>query len=353
MIFDADKSEDVEITFLFFLPAQSSFEGYRTTPGVPSTNLGGHAGSRAPAVGSYNADVPRLIINADDFGLTDGVNRAIVEAHGNGIVSSATLMANAAAFDHAIRLASAAPRLDVGCHVILVDGKPLLDGSEIPSLVTRKPSGEQFHESLSAFAGRALVGRIDSGQIEAEIRAQIRKLQDGGIAVSHVDTHKHTHMLPVVYRALLRAARASGIGAVRNPFSPRVTVSIKALRKHPRLWKRHLQVRGLRHLEADFLRAVADAGMATTDGCLGVVATGALDLRLFESIIESVPEGTWEFVCHPGYADSDLDKVKTRLRESRMEELKVLTSREAKAILQRRNIEVISYRTLVSGTGKA
>jgi hopanoid biosynthesis associated protein HpnK len=297
--------------------------------------------------------VPRLIINADDFGLTEGVNRAILEAHGNGIVSSATLMANAGAFNQAVRLASGSPRLGVGCHVILVDGEPVLDASEIPSLVTRKPNGEPFHESLRGFASRALVGRIDPGQIEAEIRAQIRKLQASGIAVSHVDTHKHTHMFPVVYRALLRATRACGIGAVRNPFSPRVTVSIQALRKHPRLWKRHLQVRGLRRLEADFLRAVADAGMATTDGCLGVVATGALDLPLFESIAESVPEGTWEFVCHPGYADSDLDKVKTRLRESRMEELKVLTSREAKAILQRQNIEVISYRELVSGTCEA
>jgi chitin disaccharide deacetylase len=294
--------------------------------------------------------VRRLIINADDFGLTEGVNRGIVEAHTNGIVSSATLMANAGAFDQAVRLASGSPTLSVGCHVILVDGEPVLKTSDIPSLVTRKPNCERFHENLSGFASRALMGRLDPVQIEAEALAQIHKLQSNGIAVSHVDTHKHTHMFPVVYRALLRAARACGIRAVRNPFSPRVSVSVRALRKDPRLWKRHLQVRGLRRLEAHFLRAVAEAGMITTDGCLGVVATGALDLSVFEWIVKSVPQGTWEFVCHPGYTDSDLDKVKTRLRESRMEELKVLTSREAKAILQQQNIEVTSYRELVSGT---
>jgi predicted glycoside hydrolase/deacetylase ChbG (UPF0249 family) len=123
---------------------------------------------------------------------------------------------------------------------------------------------------------------------------------------------------------------------------------MRALRERPMLWKRHLQVRGLRRLEAGFLRAVWEAGMVTTDGCLGVVGTGMLDWALFESIVKSIPAGTWEFVCHPGYADSDLEKIKTRLRKSREEELKVLTSPQAKAILQEQNIELISYRELVA-----
>jgi hopanoid biosynthesis associated protein HpnK len=301
---------------------------------------------------SYNADVRRLIINADDFGLTDGINRGIVEAHSNGIVSSATLMANAGAFEGAIGQASALPKLSVGCHVILVDGVPVMDASEIPTLVTRQPNGGRFHENLSGFARRALMGRIDPAQIEAEALGQIRKLQSSAVAVSHLDSHKHTHMFPVVYRALLRAAQACGIRAIRNPFSPLVSVTVRALHKHPTLWKRHLQVRGLRRLEAAFLRAVADAGMITTDGCFGVIATGALDLSLFEWIMKSVPQGTWEFVCHPGYTDSDLEKVKTRLRESRVEELEVLTSREARHVLERQNIELISYRELVAGNRK-
>jgi chitin disaccharide deacetylase len=304
-------------------------------------------------VRSYNADVRRLIVNADDFGLTAGVNRAILEAHRSGIVSSATLMANSGAFDEAIRLANELPKLSVGCHVVLVDGAPILGGSEVPSLIRKEADRPLFHESLGGFAGRVLTGRIDGAQIEAEATAQIRKLQSSGVAVSHLDSHKHTHLFRTVYRAVLRAARRCSVRAVRNPFSPRLSVSMRALRQRPLLWKRHLQVRGLRRLEAGFLRAVSEAGMVTTDGCLGVVGTGALDLALFESIVESIPAGTWELVCHPGYADSDLDKVKTRLRKSREKELEILTSGEARAILGRQNIELISYRELVAENGEA
>jgi hopanoid biosynthesis associated protein HpnK len=294
----------------------------------------------------YNASVRRLIINADDFGLTEGVNRAIAEAHTHGIVSSATLMANASAMQDAVRRASQLPNLSVGCHVILVDGLPVLEPVQIPTLVRRGVEGMGFHESVAAFASRAVTGRLKPEQIEAEAVAQIRRLQSHGVDVSHLDTHKHTHMFPVVHRALVRAARTCGIRAMRNPFSPRVSLSLKSLRAGPRLWKRHLQVRGLGRLEEGFLRTVTEAGLLTPDGCLGVVATGALDLALFESAVDSIPAGTWEFVCHPGYADSELDKIKTRLKQSRAEELEILTSVEARRAVKRRGIELISYREL-------
>jgi predicted glycoside hydrolase/deacetylase ChbG (UPF0249 family) len=92
---------------------------------------------------------------------------------------------------------------------------------------------------------------------------------------------------------------------------------------------------------------VADAGVLTTDGTVGVVGTGAMDLNLFEVIIDSLPEGTWEFVCHPGYNDAELDNIRTRLRESRAEELRLLTSPEAREILARSGVQLISYRDLV------
>lgn len=298
--------------------------------------------------GVYNAEMRRLIVNADDFGLTAGVNRAIAEAHSNGIVSSATLMANASALGDAVRLASQLPRLSVGCHVVLVDGQPVLDAAQIPTLVMNHASGQsQFQETLGAFARRALSGRVQPNHVEAEAVAQIRKLQANGITVTHLDTHKHAHMFPAVYWGLFRAARACGVRAVRNPFSPRLPLSPTSLRERPGLWKRQLQVRALRSLEAGFLRAVAEAGLTTTEGSLGVVATGALDLSLFSSIVESIPPGTWEFVCHPGYPDSDLDKIRTRLKQSRVKELKILTSVDARQALERRGIQLISYRELV------
>ena len=289
----------------------------------------------------------RLIINADDFGLTAGVNQAIVEAHTKGVVSSATLMACGPARAAAVVLSSANPRLSVGCHVVLVDGKPLIDAARVPTLVDGRNSGKtEFYDRLSSFATRSLTGRLAADQIEAEATAQIRVLQESGIEVTHFDTHKHTHMFPAVLRPLLRAAKACGISALRNPFGPRLPLSISDLRQRPRLWKRFLEVRLLGVFAASFRRNVEQFGMRTPDGSFGVVSTGALDLELFRAILDVIPEGTWEFVCHPGYNDADLASIRTRLRESRIKELEVLISPAARAALQSRGIEVISYREL-------
>jgi hopanoid biosynthesis associated protein HpnK len=288
--------------------------------------------------------VRRLIVNADDFGLTQGVNRAIVEAHSHGVVTSATLMANGHAFDDASQRATSTSRLSVGCHVVLVDGLPVLGGGETPTLSNRKFDDRRFYQNLSGFALRAVSGNIDGDEIEAEATAQIRKLQAAGISVSHLDTHKHTHIFPQVLRPLLRAARACGVPAMRNPFGP-VHVSIVA--KRPSLWKQFGKVTILSRLAKSFRKAVTGAGMVTPDGTVGIVATGAMDTRLFESIVDSLPEGTWELVCHPGFNDAELSIIRTRLRESRAEELRLLTSSEAREILARSGVKLISYRELV------
>jgi hopanoid biosynthesis associated protein HpnK len=287
--------------------------------------------------------VRRLIVNADDFGLTSGVNRAIAQAHRDGLVTSATLMANASAFAEAATLARGMPTLSVGCHIVLIDGAPLSPASSLGSLV----ENDAFGNSLGRFAWRALRGRLNEEQIEAEATAQIRRLQSAGIEVSHIDTHKHTHMFPAVLRPLLRAARSCGVPAIRNPFVPLRPLAFAHLVRRPRLWTRYSEVRILASLANRFRRAVQDAGMVTTDGSFGVVSTGALDLRLFEAIIGCIPEGTWEFVCHPGYNDADLGRTTTRLRASREKELQVLTSAEARRAIERRGIELISYRELV------
>lgn len=284
----------------------------------------------------------RLIINADDFGLTPGVNRAIVEAHLHGVVTSATLMANATAFPEAVQLAQSVSRLSVGCHIVLLDGSPLLTASQIPSLVDRR-DGTRFREGLGGFAWRAIAGGLDPDQIEAEATGQIGKLQSFGIAVSHLDTHKHTHIFPRVLRPLLRAAKACGVRAMRNPFGP---VPLTQFTARPSLWKRWAQVRTLNSLAGKFHAAVKDEGMITPDGTLGIVATGALDERLFRYMVEHLPEGTWEFVCHPGYNDPALQSVQTRLRESRVRELQLLTSTATRDLLAHNGVELISYRDL-------
>ncbi len=295
----------------------------------------------------------RLIVNADDFGFTAGINRAIVEAHTRGIVTSTTLMANGHAFEDAVRLAKTVPRLSVGCHIVLTDGEPVLDAALLPSIISASSSGARFRDGLKSFAVRALAGRLTAGEIEAEASAQIRKLQAAGISVSHVDTHKHTHLFPAVLRPLLRAARACGVCAIRNPFGPRKPMKSSELLKRPTLWTRYAEVRLLSALAGKFRNAAKREGMVTPDGTLGIVVTGALDERLFRVIAEIIPDGTWEFVCHPGYNDDDLKSAKTRLRESRETELRVLTMPEARELLLHQGIELISYGELISARTNA
>jgi predicted glycoside hydrolase/deacetylase ChbG (UPF0249 family) len=187
---------------------------------------------------------------------------------------------------------------------------------------------------------------MNAEQIEAETSAQIRKLQSAGIAVSHVDSHKHTHLFPAVLGPMMRAAQACGVRAIRNPFGPRKPLKSGDLLARPSLWTRYAEVRLLRTLAGKFRRAAERMQFATPDGTLGIVVTGTLDEKLFRAITKIIPEGTWEFVCHPGYNDADLQRANTRLRQSREAELAVLTLPAARELLLQQGVELISYRDL-------
>lgn len=289
----------------------------------------------------------RLIVNADDFGLTAGVNRAIVEAHQKGIVTSATLMACGNAFDDAVALCRTVPKLSVGCHVVLVDGSPLLP-EQTPTLLEKNAgSGNsdphvhshpaQFQRSLGKFALSAIRGLYSEEEIEAEVTAQIRKLQSAGVQVSHIDAHKHTHIFPKVLAPLLKAAKACGVQNIRNPFEPLRFAYITGE------WKRTAQMGMLQIYALNFRRAVHEAGMSTPDGALGIVAAGVLDEKLLKKIINAMPDGTWELVCHPGYHDSALRNTTTRLLQSREIELNALISLKNEGVLVQQSIELISY----------
>lgn len=288
----------------------------------------------------------QLIVNADDFGFTSGVNRAIIEAHTRGLVTSATLMANGAAFEEAVLSAKSAPNLSIGCHIVLIDGEPLLACEKVPSLTRSR----RFRDGLKIFAARAIAHTMDSDEISEEAKAQICKIQSAGISVSHVDTHKHTHLFPQILRPLLRAARECGVRAIRNPFGPRLPLRSSQLLTRPNLWTRTAEVQILRRFAGRFRDAVDREGFATPDGTLGIEVTGTLDETLFHAIAQNIPDGTWEFVCHPGYNDAELQAAKTRLRESRETELRVLTLPAAREVLSHQGIELISYCDLGSNS---
>lgn len=280
----------------------------------------------------------RLILNADDFGLTAGVNRAILELHQTGILTSTTLMARAAATGEAIELALSVPSLGVGCHVVLVDGEPALPARKLPTLVD--PRTGRFQPTLGAFLQRLLAGRIRSSEVEAEAAAQIALLKSRGLRLTHIDTHKHAHMFSAVLRPVLRAARAAGIHAVRNPFEP----NWSRRTAHGATLLRRAEVSLLRLLRPAFQRIVAEEGFCTTSGALGVLATGTLSAATLVLLLRRVPPGTWELVTHPGYNDADLAQAHTRLLAARETERQALHSLERLP-----GIEFISFADLNRG----
>jgi chitin disaccharide deacetylase len=286
----------------------------------------------------------RLIINADDFGLTVGVNRAIAELYRAKAVTSATLMATGPAFEDAVAVARAHPTLGVGCHIVLTDGIPASSPASIRSLLG--PDGKTFRSSLVDFVYALLRGGIREEDIERESLAQVQKIQRAGIRITHLDTHKHTHLFPAVARQLLRLSERTGVVAVRNPFEQPWSL---ALGHGSRL--RRLQVRLLGGMRTRFteLPQIRDKRVLTTDGTLGISATGHLDAPTLVQILTALPaHGSFELCCHPGYNDGDLDRVTTRLRTHRDVERLALLDEIPRYFVHQNAHQLINYRDLGS-----
>jgi len=171
----------------------------------------------------------------------------------------------------------------------------------------------------------------------------VQRIQRAGIDVTHIDTHKHTHMLPGVARPLLYVAERCGIGAIRNPFE-----EPWSLRLGSGSLIRRMQVRLLHRLRKRFyaLPQIRSGAVLTTDGTLGISATGKLDERTLRELVAAMPNGLWEMVLHPGYNDPELDEVNTRLRATREIERIALLSVFADSSqdpLQPSGPELISY----------
>jgi predicted glycoside hydrolase/deacetylase ChbG (UPF0249 family) len=219
-------------------------------------------------------------------------------------------------------------------------------------LAIRSAEPGKFYSSLSAFAARAMLGGFDRDQLVAEVTAQIRKIQSTGLQVTHLDSHKHAHIFPEILAALLRAARICGVRAIRNPFVPVKAIHARQFKGKRELWKRYGQVRLLNSFSRQFRQRMKRAGLVTPDGVIGLIETGTRDRSddssgyssLLRQMLASLPEGTWEFVCHPGYNDADLRAAGTRLLAAREEERRLLTSTELRQFLEEQKIRVIGYR---------
>lgn len=280
-----------------------------------------------------------LILNADDFGLTQGVNEGILRAHQQGILTSATLMASSTAFDDAVARAKAVPTLGVGCHLVLVGGTAVSRPETIPSLVS---SEGKFPRTLPQFVAKLSSGNVRLREVEIELRAQIDKIRAAGIVPTHVDTHKHTHAHPLVMNALGKVLREAGIACVRKPAED-LADSWETQSAGERSWGRLASAAAVRAVEPWFQSLAEKYELRTPDHFLGLAMTGRLSAAVLQRLIETLPEGRTEIMLHPGICDADLARTGSRLQEQRQMELDALLSPEARGAVERNGVRLITY----------
>jgi chitin disaccharide deacetylase len=283
-----------------------------------------------------------LIVNADDLGWTQGVNRGIAEAHRNGIVTSTSLLANGCAFEAGVRTARESPQLGVGVHLNLSDGKPVAPAEQVKSLLDENGDFSGGPETLLL---RLTAKKLETKEVETEWNAQIEKVRATGIRPTHLDGHKHVQMLPGLFAVALRLAKKHGIEAVRVAHEASSLRAALTSGGEPTgvTLKQGVQARGLKLLGRDARAMTERAGIATADYFCGIAQTGVLTKKGVQQLLASLPEGTTELMCHPGYADADLEKSATRLQKSRETELEILTDNEIRKSVATLGIRLINY----------
>lgn len=261
----------------------------------------------------------RLIINADDFGLTPGVNRAIIRAYQDGVLTSATLMAGGLAWQEAVELARANPGLGVGVHLTLTALKPVLPASQVPTLTDKQG---RFRRQF----WRAPLWNRE--QVAKEWRGQILRLQEAGLRPTHLDSHHHIHLWPGLTDIFCSLAKEFKLSAVRliSPLSFKI-MGIGG-------WQRHICERSWRRGQGNSL--------AKPDSVAGMEAF-SLTREGIETYLHKLPTGVHELYCHPGSAgDSALAGISS-LREKRIRETDALCSSWFKEILAEEGIVPVNY----------
>jgi chitin disaccharide deacetylase len=287
-----------------------------------------------------------LIVNADDLGWTEGVNRGIADGHRKGLVTSTSMLANGRAFASAVEIARANPVLGVGVHLNLSDGPPSASATTVSGLLNSAGNLEGGPENwLLRIVGR----NLPLEEVEREWDAQIQKIRDAGIQPTHLDGHKHVQMLPGLYEIALRLAKKHGMAAIRVSHEEsklRTALSSAGEQNTGVVLKQGVQARGLKLLARDARDMADHAGLATADYFCGIAQTGVLTREGVEQLLASLPDGTTELMCHPGYADEELRRTGTRLQESRQTELAILTDPRIRKLVATKGIRLINYRLM-------
>jgi len=285
----------------------------------------------------------RLIVNADDFGYTRGVNAGIVRGFRDGIVTSTTIMANGDAFEDAVKCAQANPKLGVGCHLVLVGGKCIASAKHVSSLVG---SEGRLPASLPALLSRLSTGSVRRQAIEAELRAQVERVIASGLRPTHFDSHKHTHAHPRVMEVVVRVAEEFKVTRIRKPFEDSRALLWPRFRGGVSSWKQRATalIAGIK--ASGFQKLASSHGIRTPDHFMGVAATGRLNRGAILAMIGAMHDGVTELMCHPGQYDEELEKSPTRLKRQREAELEGLTDPDVRWAIREHNVCLMNFQGL-------
>lgn len=288
----------------------------------------------------------QLIVNADDFGLAESVNRGIIVAHRDGILTSASLLANGPAFDQAIALSSQFPQLSIGVHLNISQATSVSPAARIPTLMNERR--ELYLSPFRLWLG-ILRREINLEDIHSEFRAQVLKVLDAGVTPTHLDGHLHVHILPQLSPVVIALAREFRVRYVRCP-NEDLEVTL------PLIWKfggasvaaleRSAISYGVNSFAKSFRERMRIAGLACPDTFYGLAHTGFLDAQMLRGLLDLVPNGTTELMCHPGYAGAELESLGGKLTHERETEVLALTAPEIRETVERLGIHVTNFRHL-------
>jgi predicted glycoside hydrolase/deacetylase ChbG (UPF0249 family) len=297
--------------------------------------------SSIAALQSVKVPEKRLIVNADDLGLSRGITDGILVAHAQGIVTSASLMVNQPATDYAVDRLPEAPNLDVGIHLNLCQGRPVLPPSSVPSLV----DSDGCFLRPAEMARKLTFLRASTKEIEAEFCAQIDRMRSYGLVPSHADSHHRFHIYPAAAAAFHRAVRSRGITRARAARKKTWPASGALGDAHAGPLYRRLAVDTYNNL---LERAVfhefkrPDAGVALHPRFRGNLAK-LPDAWCYA--FEHMPAGTYEIWCHPAYHQPGFSESDA-LDKQRQLELQMLTSPRLRDAVEHSGIELITFREL-------
>ena len=279
----------------------------------------------------------RIIINADDFGLCSGINKAVAQAHTDGVLTSATIMANMPAAGEAVKIAKTLPDLGVGVHLNLFEGRAVSKESCVDCLLDadRRFTFSPFKLSILSMGTHKI-----RNAIRTELSAQIQWVIDRGLVPTHLDSHKHIHSFPAIFPIVCELAGRFRIAAVRLAFEPKELsrmpwpLTSKDGRKRAGKARRRAKINRIQN--SDFLK---------TDALLGIAHMGRIDVNFFKAVTLYNSAATSEVMTHPSLAE-DGGTGQNKLLHQQKVELEALCSQRTRQYFKDAAIKLVHYRNL-------